>query len=71
MKPLNNLRESVREGYFPKIVRGLNNRAYPGRHANALLHDVNRGDDSCEIADIERWRDRIHEAIDQGLYTQT
>lgn len=63
---MNNLRERIPEGYFPKIVRSLNNRAYPARPDNALLQDINRDDDRIEIADLERWRDRIHQAIDQG-----
>lgn len=70
MKPLSNLRERIPEGYFPKIVRGLNNRAYPPRPDNSLLQDVNRDDDSVEIGDLERWRDRIHQAIDQGYVVE-
>lgn len=30
------------------------------------MQDINRDGDSIEIADLERWRDRIHQAIDQG-----
>lgn len=70
MKPLSNLRERVREGYFPKIIRGVSNRAYPPRFDNSLLQDVNRDDDVVEIADLERWRDRVHQAIDQGYVVQ-
>lgn len=66
VKPLNNLREKIPEGYFPKIVRSLNNRSYPGRPSEMLLQDLNRDDDMSEIADLERWRDRVHQAIDQG-----
>lgn len=66
VKPLNNLRERIPEGYFPKIIRGVNNRAYPARSDYSLLQDLNRDDDAVEIADLERWRDRIHHAIDQG-----
>lgn len=70
MKPLNNFRERIKEGYFPKIVRSLNNRAYPSRPDNAQLQDLNRDDDTTEIADLERWRDRIHQAIDQGYVVE-
>lgn len=67
--PLTNLRETVPEGYFPKIIRSSNNRAYPPRVSNALLRDVNRVDDDAivEVGDLERWRDRIYQAIDQGF----
>lgn len=68
VKPLSNLREPVPEGYFPKIIRSVNNRAYPSRVDNSVLKDLNRVEDDTylEIADLERWRDRIHQAIDQG-----
>lgn len=48
------------------MVRSVSNRAYPPRVDNALLYDVNRDDGLVEIAELERWRDRIHQAIDQG-----
>lgn len=67
VKPLNNLRERIIEGYFPKIIRGVNNRAYPARFDNSILRDLNRDDDTVEIADLMRWTDRVHQAIDQGF----
>lgn len=70
VKPLSNLRERVPEGYFPKIIRGVSNRAYPSRADNSQLQDLNRDDDIVEIADLERWRDRIHQAIDQGYVVE-
>jgi len=33
---------------------------------NQLLNDVNREDANIEISDVERWRDRVLAAIDQG-----
>lgn len=70
--PLSNLRERVPEGYFPKIVRSMNNRAYPSRVDNSQLQDLNRVEDDTyiEIAELERWRDRIHNAIDQGFVVE-
>lgn len=72
VKPLNNLREPIPEGYFPKIIRSTNNRAYPARVSDAVLKDLNRVEDDTyiEIADLERWRDRIHQAIDQGYVVE-
>jgi hypothetical protein len=61
----NNFRELIPEGYFPKIVRSSNNYAYPPRVSNAVLRDLDRNEVTAEIADLERWRDRIYEAIDQ------
>lgn len=65
-KPLNNLRDVIPEGYFPKIIRSSNNRAYPPRVTNTILSDLNRDDATVEVSDLERWRDRIYQAIDQG-----
>lgn len=65
-KPLTNIRSIIPEAYFPKIIRSKLNRAYPPRVANMTLQDVNRSDAVVEVADIERWRDRIYQAIDQG-----
>ncbi|KAH8348177.1 hypothetical protein KR084_005040 [Drosophila pseudotakahashii] len=66
VQPLNNLRVELPEGYFPKILSSLNNRTYPARVTNQLLTDVNREDANIEISDVERWRDRVLAAIDQG-----
>ncbi|KAH8396747.1 hypothetical protein KR215_003503, partial [Drosophila sulfurigaster] len=69
--PLNNLREEIIEGYFPKILSSVNNRTYPARISNQLLRDVDRPDGSIEISDVERWRDRVLAAIDQGFVEDT
>lgn len=69
VRQLNNLREAIPEAYFPKLVRSTTNTGYPPRFANITLKDIDRPDDSTvvEITDLERWRDRIYEAIDQGF----
>lgn len=67
VKRLNNFREIIPEGYFPKIIRSTNNRAYPPRFSRSLMQDINRNDTAVEVGDLERWRDRIYEAIDQGF----
>lgn len=69
VRGLTNLREAIPEAYFPKLSRSTTNTSYPPRVANTVLRDVDRPDDSTtvEVADLERWRDRIFEAIDQGF----
>lgn len=64
---MNNLREPIVEGYFPKLLSSVNNRTYPGRVANTVLRDMNRVNNVLEVSDCERWRDRILAAIDQGF----
>ncbi|XP_062550620.1 phenoloxidase 2-like [Armigeres subalbatus] len=69
IKPLDNLQDPIPEAYFPKMVRSLNNRAYPARHDNQVLRDLNRVDSDTIITvnELQRWRDRIYQAIDQGF----
>ncbi|XP_073819928.1 phenoloxidase 2-like [Musca autumnalis] len=64
---MSNLRAPIAEGYFPKLLSSVNNRTYPGRIANTVLRDMNRENNVLEIAECERWRDRILAAIDQGF----
>ncbi|XP_058123431.1 uncharacterized protein LOC131294559 [Anopheles ziemanni] len=68
VRPLTNLREPLAEGYFPKIIRSLNNRAFPPRPQNTVLRDINRVDDGVNftISDLERVEARIAESIDGG-----
>ncbi|XP_055602435.1 phenoloxidase 8-like [Uranotaenia lowii] len=70
VRPLNNLREPLAEGYFPKIIRSANGRAFPPRPQNQVLRDINRVDDDVifTISDLERWGARIAESIDGGYY---
>ncbi|XP_055918390.1 uncharacterized protein LOC129950477 [Eupeodes corollae] len=63
---LSSLRDAIPEGYFPKIISSLNNRTYPARITGQKLRNVEREDNAIEIAEVERWADRIHQAIDQG-----
>lgn len=65
-----NLKDPIEEAYFPKIIRTSNSRAYPPRSAGILLKDVDREEtvNPVLIADLIRYSDRIHEAIDSGFY---
>lgn len=65
--PLVNLRKSIPEGYFPKILSSTSNRTFAGRLRNANLQDLNRPVSTVSLGDMERWRDRIMLAIDQGV----
>lgn len=65
----NNLRDPIPEGYFPKMDSLVASRAWPPRFDNTRLSDLNRELDQIklDVADLERWRDRIFEAIHQGF----
>ncbi|XP_055551442.1 phenoloxidase 2 [Wyeomyia smithii] len=68
VKRLNNLREPIAEGYFPKLDSLVASRTWPGRVNNAMIKDLNREADQIkqDVSDVERWIDRIYEAIHQG-----
>ena len=63
------MREPLKEGYFPKLDSVVASRSYPSRISNSTLQSVNRAADdvTLEISTMERWRDRILEAIAQGF----
>ncbi|OXU22253.1 hypothetical protein TSAR_002571 [Trichomalopsis sarcophagae] len=65
VRRLTNLRDPIPEAYFPKMDQTVAGRAFPARPVNMLLSDVNRAADQTrfDIADLERYRDRILEAI--------
>ncbi|KAJ1524517.1 hypothetical protein ONE63_011009 [Megalurothrips usitatus] len=67
-KRLLNLREPIPEGYFPKLDSLVSSRVWPARTANTKLSDIARESDQIQfdLQDIERWRDRIYEAIHTG-----
>ncbi|KAL3272975.1 hypothetical protein HHI36_014432 [Cryptolaemus montrouzieri] len=67
-----NLREPIKEAYFPKLDSLVSSRSYPSRVANQVITNINRELDQIQvdIDDMERWRDRIYSAIQQG-YVQT
>nr|XP_014102748.1 phenoloxidase 2 [Bactrocera oleae] len=71
LQPLNNIREPVEEGYFPKILCSLNSRTYPGRVTKTSLKDIDRDGIVLELADIERWISRVVQSIDQGYVTDS
>ncbi|XP_017466630.1 PREDICTED: phenoloxidase 2-like [Rhagoletis zephyria] len=66
--PFNNLREYIKEGYFPKMDSLVASRGLPPRFDYTQMSDVRREQDqiNLDISDLERWRDRIYEAISQG-----
>uniref|UniRef100_A0A2K6VB10 Tyrosinase copper-binding domain-containing protein n=1 Tax=Anopheles darlingi TaxID=43151 RepID=A0A2K6VB10_ANODA len=73
VRPLDNLRDPVEEGYFPKITRSSDGRSYPARHPKQTLSDLNRVEDEIvvRIADMENWTERIFTAIDNGFALAT
>lgn len=70
---LNNFRTPIPEGYFPKLDSLVASRSWPARISGAVLKDLNRELDQVrlDISDLERWRERFLEAINQGSVVNT
>lgn len=73
VKRFNDFRQPMLEGYFPKMDSSVATRAWPARSDNTPWSDINRENDQIrlDIADMERWRDRIFEAVHQMAVTTT
>ncbi|XP_067015035.2 phenoloxidase 2 [Anabrus simplex] len=73
VKPFNNFRDVLEEGYFPKLDSLVASRVWPPRFENTKLRDVNRAEQELvfTIQDLERWRDRIYEAIHENRARNT
>lgn len=68
-EPLSDFRRPIENGYFSKLVTTRAERDIPPRQDNVYLHDLRRNSDALilKISDLERFRDRIIECIDQGF----
>ncbi|XP_075167145.1 phenoloxidase 2-like [Haematobia irritans] len=68
VKRYNNYREPIPEGYFPKMDSLVASRSWPPRFDNTKLSDLTRETDQVlgDLNDLERWRDKIMEAIHMG-----
>ncbi|XP_011494439.1 PREDICTED: phenoloxidase subunit 1-like [Ceratosolen solmsi marchali] len=65
VRRLLNLREPIPEAYFPKLDQMVAGRAWPARPAGFTLSDIDRNADQLrfDLSDLERYRDRIIEAV--------
>ncbi|XP_050510955.1 phenoloxidase 1-like [Diabrotica virgifera virgifera] len=61
-------RKAIPEAYFPKLDSLVSSRSWPARVANQKLSNLRRETDQItqDIDDLERWRDRIFDAIHSG-----
>jgi len=67
---LSSFRDPLEEGYFSKLDSLVSSRSWPPRNSSAILKDVRRENDQIkfDLSDLERWRDRLMDAIAQGAY---
>ena len=63
-----NFRAPIKEGYFSKLDTLVANRAWPGRPDGTAPKTLRRNADdlTLDISEMERARDRILQAINQG-----
>ncbi|XP_026501330.1 phenoloxidase 1-like [Vanessa tameamea] len=69
VKKFSNFSEPIPEAYFPKLDSLTTSRGWPPRQANMRWYDLNRPVDGLVVtlADMNRWRRNIEEAISTGL----
>ncbi|KPJ13409.1 Phenoloxidase subunit 1 [Papilio machaon] len=63
-----NLRETIKEAYFPKLNSVVSSRTWQPRFENSVMQDIDRPIEriKLELSEMERWRDRILQAIDSN-----
>lgn len=68
VEPLNNFRECIEIGYYSKLTATASSQIVPPRQDKAFIQDLNLDTNSIglNLSELERSRDRIHEAIDNG-----
>ncbi|XP_065204199.1 phenoloxidase 1-like [Planococcus citri] len=66
VEPFENFREPIKEAYFPKLNQTARSTLFSSRPANCKWHNLHRGDFYIKISTMDRWRDRIFDAIDRG-----
>ncbi|XP_065204195.1 phenoloxidase 3-like [Planococcus citri] len=59
-------RDPVEEAYFPKMDQLSKSNQFCSRPANTILKDLHRDNFYIKLSTMERWRDRIYDAIDRG-----
>lgn len=64
--PFDNFRERLDEGYFPNMTTSTSSFTYAPRQNNAHLRDLRRDGDFTRVSDIERWYERLEDAVDNG-----
>ncbi|XP_041971384.1 phenoloxidase 1-like isoform X2 [Aricia agestis] len=69
VKKFSNFTEPIPEAYYPKLDSLTSSRGWPPRQANMTWSDVDRPVDGLKvtIADMNRWRRNIEDAISSGF----
>lgn len=65
VQPLSNLREPLKNGYYPNLTTLTSSRTIPPRQYATQLKDLTRNP-SLKVGNLELWRNRLTEAIDLG-----
>lgn len=67
---LHNFRDQIDVGYFSNLTTATSSFNIPPRQDKSCMHDLKRDSNSVEtsVNDLERWYERIQEAIDNGFF---
>lgn len=68
MDAFNDYRQIIADGYYPKMTTETSQRNIPPRQDEVYWKDLKRSEDDVvlTVTDVERWRERIFNAIDKG-----
>lgn len=69
VEPFSDFRQILEDGYYPKMTTTMAERNIPPRQNNMYWYNLKRTEEEMvlNITDLERWRDRIIDAIDRGF----
>lgn len=67
---LHDFRAKIDVGYFPNLTTATSSYNIPPRQDKSHMHDMDRDSNSVEptVNDLERWYERLQEAIDNGFF---
>ncbi|XP_065224519.1 phenoloxidase subunit 1-like [Planococcus citri] len=66
VEPFEDFRGLIKEAYFPKLNQTARSNLFSSRPANSKWDNLHRDIYYIKISTMERWRDRIFDAIDLG-----
>ncbi|XP_055308600.1 phenoloxidase 3-like [Sitodiplosis mosellana] len=65
--PFDYFRKPIERGIYPELTTATNKNLISPRQDNVYLQDLLRPEFNLKVADLERWYERIVEAVDKGF----
>lgn len=65
--PFDDFRKPIERGIYPELSSVTTSNMISPRQDNVYLRDLSRPEFTIKVGDLERWYERIIEAIDDGF----